>query len=376
MQAFDVLIVGGGPSGSTCARSLREAGLRVAVVDKQSFPRDKTCAGWVTPHVVETLGMDLEAYASAGRTLQPITGFLTGTIGGAEIVTRYPHPVSYGIRRCEFDHYLLQRSGAELLLGTPVRSIARTASGWTVNECLQAPLLIGAGGHFCPVARLVGARDIPGASVVAAQEAEFRLSAEEVAACNVDPRTPQLFFCRDLKGYGWCFRKEDHLNVGLGRREGGGLSTHVAEFCQFLRQRGSLGFDIACRFHGHAYQLYERASPTLYDDGVLLIGDAAGLAYPQSGEGIRPAVESGLIAADVVSRTAGDYSAEALAVYAARMRARFGQPRTPGVTRWIPHGWLEHAAARLLTSRKFAERVVIDRWFLHRRQPLLDLNAF
>ena len=49
------------------------------------------------------------------------------------------------------------------------------------------------------------------------------------------------------------------------------------------------------RFQGHAYQLYERAAPTLADDGVLLVGDAAGLAYPQSGEGIRPAVESAII---------------------------------------------------------------------------------
>ena len=99
--------------------------------------------------------------------------------GGRDHVrTAYGDEISYGIRRCEFDHYLLQRSGARVMAGTPVTSIKRvTASGnggshWIVNETIRTPLLIGAGGHFCPVARWING-PMSAASVVVAQEAEF-----------------------------------------------------------------------------------------------------------------------------------------------------------------------------------------------------------
>src|SRR5207237_1211702 len=110
-------------------------------------------AGWITPQVVTELALDVDDYRT-GRTFQPISGFRTGVIGRArDIETRYRRPVSFGIRRCEFDHYLLQRSGARLRLSTPIHSIRNAAGGWIVNEEISAPVLIGAGGHFCPVAR-------------------------------------------------------------------------------------------------------------------------------------------------------------------------------------------------------------------------------
>ncbi len=55
METCDVLIAGGGPAGSTCAWALRQAGLDVIVADKAIFPRDKVCAGWITPQVVTDL---------------------------------------------------------------------------------------------------------------------------------------------------------------------------------------------------------------------------------------------------------------------------------------------------------------------------------
>jgi flavin-dependent dehydrogenase len=144
----DVLIVGGGPAGSTCAWKLRAAGLDVIVVDRATFPRDKVCGGWITPQVVDDLRLDTEDYRR-GRTLQPITGFRTGTIGGRrEIETSYDSPVSYGIRRREFDDYLLRRSGATVRSGVPIASIRREGNRWIVNDAMQAPMLVGAGGHF------------------------------------------------------------------------------------------------------------------------------------------------------------------------------------------------------------------------------------
>src|SRR5260221_2349968 len=84
MTTCDVLIVGGGPAGSTCAWRLRQAGLDVLVADAARFPRDKVCAGWITPQAVEALRLDTDAYAAGGRTPQPFTGVRVGLIGDAD----------------------------------------------------------------------------------------------------------------------------------------------------------------------------------------------------------------------------------------------------------------------------------------------------
>jgi menaquinone-9 beta-reductase len=151
----------------------------------------------------------------------------------------------------------------------------------------------------------------------------------------------------------------------------------VAEFCYFLRAQGRIRGDFPVRFAGHAYQLYERVVPRLYDEAVMLVGDAAGLAYPQSGEGIRPAVESGILAAEVALQTGPAATGEELSVYQDRIRARFGKPRSDALSGWLPAGWLpaswlQFVASRLLASRWFARRVVMDRWFLHRSEPALQ----
>ena len=62
MDACDVLIVGGGPAGSSCAWGLRGSGLDVAILDRQTFPRDKICGGWITPQVMSELGIDPAEY--------------------------------------------------------------------------------------------------------------------------------------------------------------------------------------------------------------------------------------------------------------------------------------------------------------------------
>jgi geranylgeranyl reductase family protein len=377
MERCDVLIVGGGPAGSSCAWKLRRGGVDVLVLDKKNFPRDKPCAGWITPQVVAALELDPVAYAEEGnRVFQPLTGFRTGLIGGREVETHYGRPVSFGIRRCEFDRYLLERSGARSRMGEPVRSLERTAGRWIVNGEIEAAMLVGAGGHFCPIAARLGAREDRLASVVAAQEIEFEATPADLKRGSVAAEVPELFFCDDMQGYGWCFRKGNFLNIGLGRLDTRQLTQHVAQFADFLRERGKVQCDIPSRFHGHAYQLYERIVPKLIDDGVLLIGDAAGLAYAHSGEGIRPAIESGLMAAEVILSVArqgvqADYSAPHLEPYRARINERFGPPQSSGPTDWMPAAVLNFLAARLFASRWFSRHVLLDRWFLHAAEPAM-----
>jgi flavin-dependent dehydrogenase len=68
MDTCDVLIVGGGPAGAACAWRLRDSGLRVTILDKATFPRDKVCGGWITPAVLEELKIQPDEYVR-GRVL-------------------------------------------------------------------------------------------------------------------------------------------------------------------------------------------------------------------------------------------------------------------------------------------------------------------
>ena len=374
MERRDAVIVGGGPAGSTLARLLKRAGASVSVLDKRNFPRDKTCAGWITPAVVRNLELDLDDYRQ-GRVLQPIHGFSVARMGDAPV--RNDHgaaPVSYGIRRCEFDHYLLARSGAELRAGAAVESLERASGEWIVNASLRTPLLVGAGGHFCPVARALGADLGRGEPVVGAQEFEVRMNGAQAARSPVRADTPQLYFCPDLAGYAWVVRKGDWLNVGIGRRGARQLGEHFERFLGAMLRDGVLDEETArTRARGHAYLLYPHASRPLVADGALLIGDAAGLAYPESGEGIRPAVESALLAAQAIAECGGGYSRRALAGYARRIESRFGArsaAATPDAP--LPGRFKQRAAALLMRTRWFTREVIARRWFLHEHvAPLL-----
>ncbi|MGD0130689.1 MAG: NAD(P)/FAD-dependent oxidoreductase [Bryobacteraceae bacterium] len=372
MDACDVLIVGGGPAGSSCAWGLVGSGLDVRILDRQTFPRDKVCGGWITPQVLSELEIDPDEYGRA-RVLQPITAFRTGWIGGPALDTNYNKTVSYGIRRREFDDYLLRRSGARLMAPAALTSLRRDDGGWVVNDGIRARLVVGAGGHFCPVAKLTGAKPSRENAVVA-QETEFEMDARQQAACRVRPDTPELYFCADLKGYGWCFRKNNFLNIGLGRMDQHRLSEHVAAFVHWLKSTGRTSFDVPSALLGHAYLLYGFSERKVIDEGILLIGDAAGLAYQQSGEGIRPAIESGLLAAQAIVEAHGDYSRESLGGYGkllARRLGASGQDWASRIGQRLPAAWIGAVGRRLLGARWFVRDVVIDRWFLHANEPAL-----
>src|SRR5260370_18801358 len=194
MYSCDVLIAGGGPAGSSCAWGLRSSGLHVLILDKSVFPRDKVCGGWVTLIVLQELEIDPASYVR-GRTFQAITGFRVSCMGEREVNVAYDRIVSYGIRRCEFDEYLLRRSGAQIREGVPIGRVERSGDSWIINGEIKTSLLVGAGGHFCPVARSLG--NTNGAEPVVAQEVEFAMDAQQTASCNIAPDAPELHFCRD-----------------------------------------------------------------------------------------------------------------------------------------------------------------------------------
>lgn len=373
METCDVLIIGGGPAGSTCAWKLKQLGYDVVVIDKAVFPRDKTCTGWIVPQVVETLQLDVADYASR-RVWQPITGFQVGLWDHPGETVRFPSPVSYGIRRCEFDDYLLQRSGARLRLGESVEAIEQTGTDWIINGAIKAPLVIGAGGNFCPIARhLRGPHGNP-APLITAIEIEIPIDGQNFDS-PIDGTVPRLYFCNDLTGYGWCVRKQTVLNLGVGRVNARDVPAHWEQLQQRLYREGIFQENWSKAPHGHAYHVYGGNAP-LIGDRLLLIGDAAGLSDPRSGEGIRPAIESGLLAAMTIRAAQGRYERSRLESYPAQLQQRFGARRLAARPQSPQHisSWKSQALNWLMSRRWFIRQVILERWFLHVHQAALHVE--
>lgn len=361
MESCDVLIVGGGPAGSSCAWRLARAGIDVLVVDRARFPRDKPCAGWITPPVLAELEIEPSTYRE-GRTLEPILGFRTAVMGGAQIETRYDRPVSYAVRRAEFDAYLLDRARARVRLGEPVTRLHRTRTGWIVNGSIRARMLVGAGGHFCPVSRQLN----PPASshtTVAAQVVECELDEAGQADCATASGVPEMFLSTDLSGYGWIVRKGRFVNVGFGHLGSARSASQRAGFVAHLCAIGRVPPGLPAVWPGHAYLTRDHSRPVLAGDGVLVVGDGAGLAHASSGEGIRPAIISGLTAAETLIAAHGDYSRSRLGFYVRTLTARLGTPDGPSSGfRFLPPRLRTAIAARLLQTRWGTRRFLVDRW--------------
>jgi flavin-dependent dehydrogenase len=170
-----------------------------------------------------------------------------------------------------------------------------------------------------------------------------------------------LFFCRDLDGYGWVVPKGEYVNVGIGRRNAEGFLAHVSAFIAFLEREGIVSGAADARWRGHAYFASGVGSNPVIGPGVMLVGDAAGLAYPESGEGIKPAVESGRLAAETLIAAGGRHDTGDLRPYAEALRIK--HPPVP--RRSAAVGALSAAVGRMvLRSPGLTRRLVLDRWFL------------
>ena len=307
MRSVEVLIIGGGPAGSSAAWKLRRAGRDVLLLDRERFPRLKLCAGWITPEVVADLGMDVRAYPHSLITYPR----LRMHFGRLQV----PVPcVQHSIRRFEFDAWLLERSGVEVLEHN-VRQIVPDGEGYLIDDALRCRYLIGAGGTRCPVYRTLFRELNPraGELQLVTLEHEIRYDWQE-RDCHL------WFFGHRLPGYSWYVPKErGWLNVGVGgiaaRMKNSGHD--IREHWGYLTQALEGGFAPGAQYDPTGYSYFLRGNVEVVRRGnAFITGDAAGLATHDLGEGIGPAIRSGLRAAQAITEAApyelGDVSGTSL----------------------------------------------------------------
>jgi flavin-dependent dehydrogenase len=304
LHLADAIVVGGGPAGSTCAWKLREAGLDVLVLDRSAFPRTKLCAGWVTPRVLTDLELEPGDYPHSFLTFDVLR------LHWKFVSVRF-RSQQHSIRRFEFDDFLLRRSGATVRTHQ-VREIRRDGDDFVVDGRYRSKYLVGAGGTRCPVYKSLFRPRGPRREGLQAATLET-----EFAYDWRDPSCHLWFFNDGLPGYAWYVPKANgFINIGLGgmagqlRRRGGKLHDYWARFGARLEKRGLV---TNARLQPKGYSYYLRGPvDAVCDRNAYLVGDAAGLATHDLCEGIGPAVESGLLAAQSIL-TGAQYALDGIA---------------------------------------------------------------
>ena len=290
----DVLIVGAGPAGSFLGYLLARAGLKVTIIDKATFPRDKVCGGGISNKTLELLPFDISPVVQ-----RRVTGAFLTYQNRDTVVKDMDDRGGAAVHRSEFDDFLLQKAicaGAQFHGDTSFVKAEKASDGVVVTTgrgALKARYVVGADGVFSQVRQSVFGRGL--VTYVPAVEALVSVTPDR--AERIGNRV--LFdFGAMPRGYGWIFPKKDHLNVGVfSIYPTKSIKTDLA---QFMRLYGILDSPLNVKHLGFSIPLRNKRRE-FERDNVLLLGDAAGFAESFYGEGIYYALKSSLVAAEALA---------------------------------------------------------------------------
>jgi menaquinone-9 beta-reductase len=327
---FDVLIIGAGPAGCTCALALKDAGLKVALLDKQTFPRDKVCGDAIPGRALKTLGSINHAYANALKAFPKKCDTRTSTlIYKGETLTFDWVLDAFTCTRMDFDNFLFalvkEHTETQLLTGISpdIINVSRQSVSVTLRNkstILKARMVIGADGAHSIVAKQLTNRKPDRKHHVGSVRAYYA-NVADMKSSNIEVYFDKKF----LPSYLWVFPLPDNIsNVGFGM-----LSSEIARrklniktvFYDFINHTPELKRKFADAerigaLEGYGLPLGSKIG-NISGANFMLAGDAASLIDPISGDGIGNAMLSGKLAAEQVIRCFehNDFSASRMLQY-------------------------------------------------------------
>ena len=311
MPRYDVIVVGAGPAGSTTAYRLARAGARVCLLDRARFPRDKPCGGGLTLRAVRELPFSVDPVVE-----DRVDTLELGLRYGRRWSSRAEGPLVLMTQRRRLDAFLAERAaaaGAEFRDGVKVTEVDPAGAVTVGGERLEAEVVVGADGANGVTARSLGPQALElgvalEGNVGYSHVSRERFGGRAVVELGVVPG-----------GYAWVFPKGDHVNVGVGgwQSEGPRLRERLSELCAAFEIDEANVRDL----RGHRLPM-RGASRRPVQSRVLLVGDAAGLVDPLSGDGMYEAFVSGRLAAEATLELLHGRASD-LEPYAERFAATF-----------------------------------------------------
>lgn len=286
MNDYDVIVCGAGPAGATAAYFLSKAGKRVMIMEKQSLPRYKPCGGGLSLQYLKTVFP-----FSFEEVIDQKIDRIQYHYGGQKAIIACRPDVMAMVMRDQFDHLIIEKTNCVLLQNEAVIKAEESDSGVVISlssgKKVSADHLIAADGANSIIRRSSGLHRKQ--QLIAAIEAEIPLTD---ALKSRFSNGPIFIFDEPRAGYSWIFPKKEFLSVGIGVL---GQITNLRKELIRIMTRYGISLE-GIELHGHPIPVYD-PDAVLSTRRILLVGDAAGLADPFSGEGIRPAIKSGQIAA-------------------------------------------------------------------------------
>ena len=312
-----MIVIGAGASGSAAAFHLAARGRRVLVLESQSLPRYKPCGGGMAASVQKLFPFDLLPAVDQVITQVRFTWCLEDPV-----IAVLPGDSPFWIvQRSKLDHHLVQQAvaaGAELVEGSEVSSVARDGDGWCVEAAghvyrsRAVVLADGSNSRFASALGLGPSRPRFAAAVAA-----------EVEADVLDPDTARFEFGLVRHGFCWAFPRQGGYSIGVGTFVGREAADADAVLAQLLPSLG-LPADAGLR-RSSPLRVWDGHYP-LHASGAVVVGDAASLCDPFLAEGLRPALLSGVRAAEAMDRYLADPDqSQALEGYSSTMRADWGE---------------------------------------------------
>jgi len=328
VQAYDALVIGAGPAGSSTATYLARAGARVLLVDKARFPRDKPCGGGLTGRALKRIPVDPSPVVE-----RDVDRFELRLRYGPRFARTHDEPLIRMTQRRQLDAFLADHAaaaGADLRDGVHVEAVEIDDSGVTARiggDGVRADVLVGADGANGLVARRIGV----GETIVRGVALEGNVPLERLRVASVE-RTAVIELAVVPGGYGWVFPVGDGtVNIGVGllstfRDFKSVNTTHLLDsYARMVADRWEIDPDQpTCKPTSGRIPMGGSVGPNK-GPTYLVVGDAAGSVNPFNGEGIDYAYETGRLAADTIHEALVSGDPLVLSAYPRQVQAEYGQ---------------------------------------------------